>query len=106
MYHLWAQGKLLVPPLFQFRVAATKVSGIVRTPALLSRLFTGAFTFLPGTGPLTITDTAVRNKKTAAEFTTLGHGHLRNKYPETVLTTLHWKCGVGKMNIRKESKTG
>jgi len=98
LYHFQTQGKLLVPPLFQFRVAATEVSGIVSNPAALSRLFTGRLAFLLGTGPLTITDSAIRNKKTTAEFTTLVHGHLRTKFPELVVTVLQQKYRMGKMD--------
>ncbi|HBA72252.1 MAG: hypothetical protein A2X82_02330 [Geobacteraceae bacterium GWC2_55_20] len=46
LYHIQAQGKLLVQPLFQFRIAATEVSGIVSNPAALSRLFTNRLAFL------------------------------------------------------------
>ena len=105
LYHLQAQGKLFVPPLFQFRVAATEVSGIVINPAAFSRLFTSRLAFLLGAGSLTITDSAIRNKKTTAEFTTLAHGHLRKKYPELVVTVLQQKYRMGKdeqRNLKKE----
>jgi len=104
LYHFQTQGKLLVPPLFQFGVAATEVSGIVRNPAALSRLFAGRLAFLLGTGPLTITDTAIRNKKTTAEFTTFAHGHLRKQYPELVVAVLQQKYSGGKdewMNLKE-----